>query len=53
MKNKQSDKKPQTEKARGKYDERLAVAGSFFDVLKASTKDANDKTDKKKKEKNG
>lgn len=30
MKNKAADKKPQTENTRGKYNDRLAVKGSFL-----------------------
>lgn len=51
MKNKTVDKKPQTENTRGKYNEKLKVKGSFFDIIKASVKDANNKkADKKKHE---
>lgn len=51
MKNKAADKKPQTENTRGKYNDRLAVKGSFLDIIQASVKDANSKTaDKKKNE---
>ena len=49
MKNKPSDKKPQTEQLRGKYKEKLVVKGSFLDIIQASVKNANDKTDEKKK----
>lgn len=49
MRNKPSDKKPQTENARGKYEEKLAVKGSFLDIIQASVKNANDKTTDKKK----
>lgn len=51
MKNKAADKKPQTENTRGKYNDRLAVKGSFLDIIKASVKNANDKTAEKKKTK--
>ena len=50
MKNKPSDKKPQTENPRGKYEEKLVVKGSFLDIIQASVKNANDKTEKKKPE---
>lgn len=53
MRNKPSDKKPQTENARGKYEEKLAVKGSFLDIMKAAMKEADEKPKKKKKEKNG
>ncbi len=55
MKDKPTDKKPQTENSRGKYDEKLKVKGSFLDIIQASVKNANDKTreKKKKKEKDG
>jgi len=49
MKNKAADKKPQTENTRGKYNDRLAVKGSFLDIIKSSVKDANSKTADKKK----
>jgi hypothetical protein len=49
MKNKQTDNKPQTESTRGKYNDKLAVKGSFLDIIKASVKDASDKTADKKK----
>lgn len=43
-KKKQQPKK----KARGNYDEKLAVNGSFLDIMKAASKDANKAdTDKK------
>jgi|GEM_PF-2405778 len=51
MKNKTVDKKPQTENTRGKYNDRLAVKGSFLDIIKASVKDANSRTADKKKNK--
>lgn len=51
MKNKAADKKSQTENTRGKYNDRLAVKGSFLDIIKASVKNANDKTAEKKKTK--
>lgn len=51
MKNKPSDKKPQTENPRGKYEEKLAVKGSFLDIIKASVKDANSKAPAKKEPK--
>lgn len=35
------------EKKRGKYDEPLTVKGSFLDIIKASTKDAENKSSKK------
>lgn len=41
---KTTDKKP-----RGKYDEKLKVNGSFLDIMKASMKDADNKTNAKKK----
>jgi hypothetical protein len=53
MKNKQLDKKPKTEKARGKYEEKLVVKGSFLDIMKAAMKEADEKPKKKKKEKDG
>ena len=34
-------------KARGKYDEKLAVNGGFLDIMKAAGKDANTKSGKK------
>ena len=34
-------------KVRGKYDEKLAVNGSFIDILKAAGKDANVKSPNK------
>jgi len=49
MKNKPTDKKPQTETPRGKYEEKLVVKGSFIDIIQASVKNANDKTAEKKK----
>lgn len=49
MKNKTVDKKPQTENARGQYNDRLAVKGTFLDIMKAAVKDANSKTAEKKK----
>lgn len=45
------DKKVKVENPRGKYNEKLKVKGSFLDIIKASVKDANNKTaDKKKNE---
>ena len=32
---------------RGKYDEKLAVNGTFLDIMKAAAKNANDKSVKK------
>lgn len=49
MKNKAADKKPQTENTRGKYNDRLAVKGSFLDIIKASVKDVNSRIAEKKK----
>lgn len=34
---------------RGKYDEKMAVSGSFLDVVKAAAKNANSKSAKKEK----
>lgn len=51
MKNKAADKKPQTENTRGKYNDRLAVKGSFLDIIQASVKDANSKAPAKKEPK--
>ena len=53
MKDKSLDKKHQTEKARGKYNEKLVIKGSFLDIMKAAMKEADEKPKKKKKEKNG
>jgi len=41
-----NDGKP-TKKKRGKYDDKLAVKGSFFDLIGAAVKNANDKGKKK------
>ena len=42
--------KPKTErKKRGKYDDKIAVKGSFLDIMQASMKNANDKSAPKKK----
>jgi hypothetical protein len=49
MKDKSTDKKPQTENTRGKYNDKLAVKGSFLDIIQASVKDANSKAVYKKK----
>ena len=49
MKDKPTDKKPKAETPRGKYEEELVVKGSFFDIIQASVKNANDKTAEKKK----
>lgn len=49
MKDKAADKKPQTENTRGKYNDKLAVKGSFLDIIKASVEDANNKTANKKR----
>ena len=51
MKDKSLDKKPQTKKARGKYDEKLVVKGSFLDIMTAAMKEADEKPNKKEKEK--
>ena len=51
MKNKAADKNPQPENTRGKYEEKLAVKGSFLDIIKASVKDANSKVPAKKEPK--
>lgn len=49
MKNEPSDNNLQNENARGKYEEKLVVKGSFLDIIQASVKNANDKTAVKKK----
>jgi len=41
-------KKTKPKKKRGQYDEKLSVNGSFLDILKASAKDANNKSVEKK-----
>lgn len=41
-------KKPKERKKRGKYDEKLAVKGTFLDIMKAAAKNANDKSAPKK-----
>lgn len=53
---KQTDSKPPSVKAekperneRGKYSEKLAVNGSFLDIIGAAIKDAKGKAGKKKK----
>ena len=43
---KKATKKPPKAK-RGKYDEKLAVNGSFLDIMKAAGKQANKKSAKK------
>ncbi len=40
-------KKATEKKPRGKYDEKLAVNGSFMDIMKAAVKDADKKAKKK------
>lgn len=42
--------KPKERKKRGKYDEKLAVKGTFLEIMKAAAKNANDKSAPKKKE---
>lgn len=42
--------KPKEPKKRGKYDEKLAVKGTFLDIMKAAAKNANDNSAPKKKE---
>jgi len=43
------ESKPKKEKPRAlKYDDKLAVNGSFMDIMKAAVKDANSKPLKKK-----
>lgn len=42
-------KKASPEKGRGKYDEKLAVNGSFLDIIKAAVKDTQKTTAAKKK----
>ncbi len=50
-KSEKTTKNSQTENTRGKYNDKLAVKGSFLDIIKASVKYANNKTaDKKKNE---
>lgn len=46
-----SVKKKGTKKRADKYDEKLAVTGSFIDVMKAAAKNANDKSIKKESKK--
>jgi len=41
-------KKPIKSKRAKKYDEKLAVSGSFLDVVKAAAKNADNKSVKKK-----
>lgn len=41
-------KKKAVKKERGNYDEKLAVSGSFLDVMKAAGKHANTKSAPKK-----
>lgn len=41
-------KSAKTKPKRGKYDEKLAVKGSFLDIMKAAAKNANDKSAPKK-----
>ena len=41
-------KKAAKRKKRGDYDKKLAVKGSFVDIMKASMKDADNKSAKKK-----
>lgn len=44
------ENKKATKKAkRGSYDEKLAVNGSFLDIMKAAAKNANEKSIKKDK----
>ena len=43
------DKSKAEKKQRGEYNDKLTVKGSFLDIVKASVKDANAKTSKKKK----
>jgi hypothetical protein len=43
---KSTDKKSKKSRA-NKYDEKLAVTGSFLDVVKAAAKNANKKSSKK------
>lgn len=50
MAEKKDDKKPVKRKKRGNYDEKLAVKGSFLDIMKAAAKNANDKSAPKKEE---
>ena len=40
--------KKEAKKNRGKYDEKLAVKGSFMDIIKSAVKDADNKSAKKK-----
>lgn len=42
-------KKAPDKKKRGKYEEKLAVTGSFMDIMKAAVKNADSKTPEKKK----
>ncbi|MBL4586211.1 MAG: hypothetical protein JKX84_04015 [Flavobacteriales bacterium] len=46
-----SEKKPTGNKKRGKYDEKLAVNGGFLDIMKAAAKNANDKSEEKRSNK--
>ena len=41
-------KKPDEKKKRGKYDEKLAVEGSFMDIMKSAVKHREKNTAKKK-----
>ncbi|HXS37027.1 MAG TPA: hypothetical protein VN721_10020 [Flavipsychrobacter sp.] len=41
--------KKNTGKKRGKYDEKLAVKGTFLEIMQAATKNANDKSAPAKK----
>jgi hypothetical protein len=47
-KKKQAAKKATKPKERGEYDDKIAVNGSFMDILKASGKHANNNSAKKK-----
>jgi len=40
-------KKNKPKKGRGNYDEKLAVTGSFLDIMKAAVKHANNNSAKK------
>lgn len=51
MDQKKSDKTSKSEKQRGEYNDKLKVKGAFLDIVKATVKDADNKVNKKKKEK--
>lgn len=50
-KKKQPAKKAAKKPIRGNYDDKLSVNGSFMDIIKASVKDASNKSADKKSEK--